>query len=173
MVTSCSIKKHLNQNIKEDSTTHVKTVYITDSAVYHENKTLTQKIIKLEQRVSELESNITFGDGGGTFNLNTGEATNVKSVNTKSSIRENFLEAQNIRLQDSISKVNALNISLQDSLAASKKEIKTEIKTVVKTKFPWWLIPLTIFGTIVCIYILRRIPQIRALWHCLNFKEIL
>jgi hypothetical protein len=177
MVTSCSINKHLKQDIKqessEESTLEVQTVYLVDSSAIFENRILKKQIFELEQKISEQESKLNFTPNGGTLNFQTGEATGVISANIKTSVRENYLLQVKEELQDSISKINRLNLELTDSLAALKSDIKietkTEIKTVVKTQFPWWLIPLTTLGTIAGIYILRRIPQVRAFMAIFKF----
>ena len=58
--------------------TDVKTEVKQDSTAT--NSTVTEATAKAESEVTKGNIHITFGEGGGTFNANTGDANNVKDV---------------------------------------------------------------------------------------------
>lgn len=125
----------LSTIVKNDSVrTEIK--YVTDTV--YQTIYVTQK----DSTKSEKESNteIVFANGGGTWNAQTGEATNVQSVKTSDTER-------NLRLQVSSleSQLTDLHKELQsnsDSIAKlnQKNNVSEKHEEKARSSWYWWLI---------------------------------
>lgn len=73
---------HVEQN--DSASTHVSMLH--DTIIIHDTVYVNEKTVKDSE--TETETTMHFGEGGGTYNSKTGEATNVTGVNTKETKKE-------------------------------------------------------------------------------------
>lgn len=96
---------------------------------------------------------VTFGEGGGTFNANTGEATNVANVKTTTSTNENKkTETQTTKTDKSITDYTA---QFNDSTTNlhQKNDIEKVEKSEVKSGGVYWLLGGIIIAVVAIIAI--------------------
>ena len=120
MVQSCAPQKNLTEVIQ-----------YKDSTIYHHVFDTTRvtivdsvQVSATTQSESQSETTYTFADGG-TFNATTGEATNVSSVSTKSSQKDNATTSLTAThradsLAARVDSLMQLNVALQEQLEASQ-----------------------------------------------------
>lgn len=119
-------KDSVRTEIKHITDTIYQTIYVT------------QKDSTANEKESTTE--ITFGNGGGTWNATTGEATNVSSVKTNETEKNLRLQVSNLE-----SEITDLHKELQeksDSITQLKQQnnVQTTHKEKPKSNWYWWLI---------------------------------
>lgn len=123
LLGSCKTIKTETQIVYKDSTiVHT----ITDTA--HITVTDTIHVEASKENESESETEIVFGDGGGTWNATTGEATNVASV--KQSSKEKELQKLNATYKHIADSASAKC----DSLFAANRNLQEQINHQENTK---------------------------------------
>ena len=140
--------------------TDVKTEVKQDSTAT--NSTVTEATAKAESEVTKGNIHITFGEGGGTFNANTGDANNVKDVDIDF---ENYVTREEYNALESKYNqvVDEFAIYKDSTLKANNKmNIESEIEETYKVNWFWWLIIGVLLGFIAVIAI-RRIPVLQIL----------
>ena len=159
LLFSCkSVKTTTNDQSSYNSKDSIRTVIIerVDSFIARDTLII-RDTTYLEQ---EKNTSIQFGEGGGTYNAITGEATNIVSLNLNETLTQ--LQITN-RIQAStiidLAKENAI---LQNKVSSvdEKKDIQTSVK---ETSNSWqtWLIVGLILGAILMfalIYTLKKLP---------------
>lgn len=119
-------KDSVRTEIKHVTDTIYKTIYVT------------QKDSTANEKESTTE--IVFGNGGGTWNATTGEATNVSSVKTNESEKNLRLQVSNLE-----SKLTDLHKELQskkDSITKlnQKNNVVEKYKEKPRNNWYWWLV---------------------------------
>ena len=126
------------------------------------NSTATETTEKTESEVTKGNIHITFGEGGGTFNANTGDANNVKDVDIDF---ENYVTREEYNAFESkYNQVVDEFATYKDSTlkANNKMNIESEIEETYQVNWFWWLIIGVLLGFIAVIAI-RRIPVLQIL----------
>lgn len=100
----------------------VRTVH--DTVIVHDTVYINEKTVKDAETQSE--TTIHFGEGGGTYNAKTGDATNVIGVGTKESRREHELRERNEKLVSENTYLHHVNDSLS-SLVQSNDSTNSEV----------------------------------------------
>ena len=121
MVQSCAPQKNLTEVIQYKDSTIYHHVYDTTRVTVIDSV----RVDAATQSESKSETTYTFADGGGTFNATTGEATNVSSVSTKSSQKDNATTSVTAThradsLAARVDSLTQLNVALQEQLEASQ-----------------------------------------------------
>ncbi len=153
-------KMEITDKSEINEQTDVKTEVKQDSIAT--NSTTTETTAKTESEVSKGNIHITFGEGGGTFNANTGDANNVKDVDIDF---ENYVTREEYNaLESKYNQVVDEFAAYKDSTlkANNKIDIESEIEETYKVNWFWWLIIGVLLGFIAVIAI-RRIPVLQIL----------
>jgi hypothetical protein len=176
--TSITDKSEINDStyvkteITQDSIHTNQTIDETTENTNITNKTTDDKKETIEKELVKDDTKITFGEGGGTFNVITGDATNVADVSiskeseklkqelteAKTQLQESQFTIQN--LQSSLKETQYKLQSVRDSLANVNRtmDIESEIEETYQTDWYWWLI-IGGLAMLVLIVVLRKIPQ--------------
>lgn len=136
--------------------TAVKLEVWQDSTLTNKDEQKTE--IKTDKEVVKDNTTITFGEGGGTFNVITGDATNVSKVQSdkqSEKLKEELNQTQ-IKLNQTQIKLQ----SLRDSIANIDRtmDIQTETEETYQASWYWWL-AIGALLMLVLIVVLRKIPQ--------------
>ena len=139
IMTSCkTIETTLNDTSKTDKTDSLKKEIVVKTDTIYQTIVVEKKDSSTNEKKSSTE--IVFGNGGGTWNAQTGEATNVQSVKTSETEKNLRLQVSNLESQltdlhkelqmknDSISKLNQQN------------NIVEKYKEKPKNNWYWWLV---------------------------------
>lgn len=153
-----SIQSSLNDQSVITKSDSVKTITVRDSVFVEIEKIIVKRDTLYREK--EDNTNITFGPGGGSYNQNTGEFTNVSGV--RISKREKELSSKIEIIQDKLKQSQVIITSLQDSISKLNQQnnIKSTHKELYRTTWYWWLI----IGAglmLILIMILKSIPQTR------------
>lgn len=97
VVASCATPKNVTETIEKNDSVGVNFYSEKDTIIIRDTVYINSTTVKDSE--SEEETTLHFGDGGGTFNVNTGEATNVTNATQKKSKREKELEKEVARWQ--------------------------------------------------------------------------
>lgn len=152
--TTLTDKSYIN---KKDSITK-ETILKTDTII----KTIYVQVKDSSSNEKQSSTEIVFGDGGGTWNSQTGEATNVSSVKTNES--EKNLRLQLSSLEKELFEIHNILQSKNDSISELKQQnnIKQSHTENPKSNWYWWL--LVGFGLGVgFVIILKKIPTTKWL----------
>jgi hypothetical protein len=138
-----------------DSTSVVTEVRKDSSIINQDTEKITETT---EKEITKDNTTITFGDGGGTFNVNTGEATNVTSVITDKQSEK--LKQDIANLQIKYTEASGELQLLRDSIKHinNNMNIETEIEETYQASWYWWL-AIGALLMLVLIVVLRKIPQ--------------
>lgn len=156
IMTSCkTIETTLNDTSKTDKTDSLKKeIEVKTDTIY---QVVYVQVKDSSENEKKSSTEIVFGDGGGTWNSQTGEATNVQSVKT-SEAEKNF----QLKIEDMEVKITELHKELKaksDSIVQLKQQnnVQTTHKEKPKSNWYWWLI--IGFGLgIGAIIALKKIP---------------
>lgn len=140
--------------------TSVKTEVWQDSTLTNKEEQNTE--IKTDKEVIKDNTTITFGEGGGTFNTITGEATNVSKVQSdkqSEKLKEELNQTQ-IKLQETQIKLQ----SVMDSIANIDRtmDIESEVEETYQASWYWWL-AIGALLMLIAIVVLRKYPATRWL----------
>ena len=97
---------------------------VHDTVIIHDTIYINEKTVKDAETQSE--TTIHFGEGGGTYNAKTGDATNVTGVGTKESKKEHELTERVKRLTSENTTLHHENDSLR-SLVQSNDSTQSEV----------------------------------------------
>lgn len=140
--------------------TSVKTELWQDSTITNKEEQTTE--IKTDKEVTKDNTTITFGQGGGTYNTTTGEATNVVGVtsNKESERLRNELNETQSKLQETQTKLQ----SVLDSIANIDRsmDIESEVEETYQMDWYWWL-AIGALLMLIAIVVLRKYPATRWL----------
>ena len=142
-LSSIDKRDSVRTEIKHVTDTVYKTVYVT------------QKDSTANEKESSTE--IVFCNGGGTWNAQTGEATNVQSV--KTSETERNLRLQLSTLESVLSNVRKELSEKADSISALKQQNNVSEKHEEKprTNWYWWFVIGLSIG-IALVIVLKKLP---------------
>lgn len=147
--TSLTDNSHIN---RKDSTTK-ETIVITDT-IY---QTIYVQVKDSSSNEKQSSTEIVFGNGGGTWNAATGEATNVSSVKTNES--EKNLRLQVSSLEEELFELHNMLQSKTDSINELKQQNNIQHSHTEKPKSNWYWWLLVGFGLGVGVVIaLKKIP---------------
>lgn len=114
----------------------IKTIH--DTIIIHDTIYRNEKVVRDAE--TETETTIHFGEGGGTYNAKTGDATNVTGVGTKESKKEHELRERveqlihdNTTLKHEVDSVVDANTTLKHELDSARK-VNTIIHAGTETK---------------------------------------
>lgn len=125
IVTGCRAQKSITETHVEQNDSASKSVSMqNDTIIIHDTIYVNEKTVKDSE--TETETTIHFGEGGGTYNSKTGDATNVTGVGTKESKKER-------EQRERIERLTSENIALHNELDSIKK-INTIIHAGTETK---------------------------------------
>lgn len=155
--TSCkSVKTEVKYNYRDSIITHYlfDTIHITITDTIH--------VEASSENESESETEIQFGEGGGTWNAQTGEATNVASV--KQSNKEKELQKLNVTYKHIADSASAKC----DSLFAANRDLQEQINHQENTKditprsgwdrfCTWWTIGSWVVLLLLLVYACWRV----------------
>ena len=146
--TTLTDKSYIN---KKDSITK-ETILKTDTII----KTIYVQVKDSSANEKQSNTEIHFGQGGGTWNSQTGVATNVTSI--KTSETEKNLRLQVSNLEKELFEIHNILQSKNDSISELKQQnnIKQSHTEKPKNNWYWWL--LIGFGLgIWCVIVLKKI----------------
>lgn len=145
-------KTDLSTTDRQDSVrTEIK--HVTDTI--YQTIYVTQKDSSANEKESTTE--ITFGNGGGTWNAQTGEATNVHSVKTNESEKNLRLQVSNLESQ--LTDLHKELQSKNDSISKLNQQNNIVEKYKEKPKNNWYLWLVIGFGLGVGVVILlKKLP---------------
>ena len=138
----------------KDSTA-VKTELWQDSTLINKEEQKTE--IKTDKEVTKDNTTITFGQGGGTYNTTTGEATNVIGVtsNKESERLRNELNETQSKLQETQTRLQ----SVLDSIANIDRSMDVESEVEETYQMDWyWFMIIGALLMLIAIVVLRKIP---------------
>ena len=134
---SCASTKNMEKTeVDETTTTNVTTdtgnVSVTDTEQTESHST----------KQTEDGTEINFGQGGGTYNSKTGEATNVASVkqNSKSTETEDLIREQKTQIDAYKASCDSLAQSVSDYKSELAKEREMPKRTGWNRFCTWWFI---------------------------------
>ena len=140
--------------------TAVKTELWQDSTIINKEEQTTE--IRNDKEITKDNTTITFGQGGGTYNVTTGEATNVVGVtsNKESERLRNELNKTQSKLQETQTKLQ----SVLDSIANIDRsmDIESEVEETYQVSWYWWL-AIGALLMLIAIVVLRKYPATRWL----------
>lgn len=135
--------------------TAVKTELWQDSTLINKEEQKTE--IKTDKEVTKDNTTITFGQGGGTYNTTTGEATNVIGVtsNKESERLRNELNETQSKLQETQTRLQ----SVLDSIANIDRSMDLESEVEETYQMDWyWFMIIGALLMLIAIVVLRKIP---------------
>jgi hypothetical protein len=154
-------KTTINDKSEIRDSTSVKTELWQDSTITNKEEQKTE--IKTDKEVTKDNTTITFGQGGGTYNTTTGEATNVVGVtsNKESERLRNELNETQSKLQETQTKLQ----SVLDSIANIDRsmDIETEVEETYQMDWYWFMI-IGALLMLIAIVVLRKYPATRWLF---------
>lgn len=148
-------KTTINDKSEINEHTDVKSEVRQDSTIINKEEQKTE--IKTDKEVTKDNTTITFGQGGGTYNTTTGEATNVIGVtsNKESERLRNELNETQSKLQETQTRLQ----SVLDSIANVDRsmDIESEVEETYQASWYWWL-AIGALLMLILIVVLRKIP---------------
>lgn len=153
-------KMEINDKSEINEQSDVKTEVKQDSTAT--NSTTTETTEKTESEVTKGNIHITFGEGGGTFNSNTGDANNVMDVDIDF---ENYVTREEYNaLENKYNQLKNNFATYKDSTqkANNKLDIESEVEETYQADWYWFIIIGVLLGFIAVIAI-RRIPVLQVL----------
>lgn len=153
-------KTTINDKSEIRDSTNVKIELWQDSTIINKEEQKTE--IKTDKEITKDNTTITFGEGGGTFNTFTGEATNVSKVQSdkQSEKLKEELNQMQIKLQETQTKLQ----SVLDSVANIDRsmDIESEVEETYQASWYWWL-AIGALLMLILIVVLRKYPATRWL----------
>lgn len=135
--------------------TNVKTEVRQDSTLI--NQSTEKQTETTDKEVTTEDTTITFGNGGGTYNTNTGEATNVSSIKTNKETER--LKTELSTLREKYEQSQSTLQSVRDSIAKIDRDmnLESEVEETYQVSWYWWL-AIGALLMLVAIVVLRKIP---------------
>jgi exosome complex RNA-binding protein Rrp42 (RNase PH superfamily) len=97
MLSACATPKNVTETISKNDSTKSHVQLVRDTVIIRDTVYINSTTVR-DSETNE-ETTLHFGEGGGTFNTQTGEATNVSNVTQSKSKREHELEEEVQRWQ--------------------------------------------------------------------------
>lgn len=145
IVDKSEINENTNvvENVKRDSTST--------------NQTKEETTTTNEKETTKDKTELTFGEGGGTYNANTGEFTNV--VGAKIDSEKEKLKAENKTLNEKYNQTKNEFEAYKDSVnqANNKLDIESEVEETYQMDWYWFMI-IGALLMLIAIVVLRKIP---------------
>jgi multidrug efflux pump subunit AcrB len=126
------------------------------------NQTKEETTTTNEKETTKDKTELTFGEGGGTYNANTGEFTNV--VGAKIDSEKEKLKAENKTLNEQYNQTKNEFEAYKDSVnqANNKLDIESEVEETYQMDWYWWLV-IGALLMLIAIVVLRKYPATRWL----------
>lgn len=148
--TTINDKSEINENtnvvedVKSDSTST--------------NQTKEETTTTKEKETTKDKTELTFGEGGGTYNANTGEFTNV--VGAKIDSEKEKLKSEIKTLYEQYNQIKNEFEAYKDSVnqANNKLDIESEVEETYQMDWYWFMI-IGALLMLIAIVVLRKIPQ--------------
>lgn len=160
--------------VRQDSTLSNQTIVKQEEKAEQQTGITDSKTENTEKEVTTENTTITFGEGGGTFNVITGEGTNVSSVKTNKeteklkqeiqSLRNEIttVKTENTKLREENITLRGENIMLTDSIANINRQMDLKSKIEETYQMAWyWFLLFGAIGMTLIIVVLRKFPQTR------------
>lgn len=160
--------------VRQDSTLSNQTIVKQEEKLEQQTGITDSKTENTEKEVTTENTTITFGEGGGTFNVITGEGTNVSSVKTNKeteklkqeiqSLRNEIttVKTENTKLREENITLRGENIMLTDSIANINRQMDLKSKIEETYQMAWyWFLLFGAIGMTLIIVVLRKFPQTR------------
>ncbi len=140
-----------------NDSTRVETTIRQDNTITEQNTEKQEE--KTEKEVITEDTTINFGEGGGTYNTITGEATNVSSI--KSNKETEKLKQELTTLQEKFEQSQNTLQSVRDSIAKVDRDmdLESEIEETYSMSWYWWL-AIGALLMLVLIVVIRKIPAV-------------
>lgn len=121
------------------------------------NQTKEETTKTSEKETINEKTELTFGEGGGTYNANTGEFTNV--VGAKIDSEKEKLKAENKTLNEQYNQTKNEFEAYKDSVnqANNKLDIESEVEETYQMDWYWFMI-IGALLMLIAIVVLRKIP---------------
>lgn len=121
------------------------------------NQTKEETTTTSEKETIKDKTELTFGEGGGTYNSNTGEFTNV--VGAKIDSEKEKLKAENKTLNEQYNQTKNEFEAYKDSVnqANNKLDIESEVEETYQMDWYWFMI-IGALLMLIAIVVLRKIP---------------
>lgn len=152
--TTINDKSEINENtnvvedVKSDSTST--------------NQTKEETIITKEKETTKDKTELTFGEGGGTYNATTGEFTNV--VGAKIDSEKEKFKAENKTLNEKYNQTKNEFEAYKDSVNQSNKKLDIDSKVEETYQMDWyWFMIIGALLMLIAIVVLRKYPATRWL----------
>lgn len=155
---SCkTTKTTINDKSEIKDSTNVKVELWQDSTLTQQSSEITQETS--EKEVTTEDTTITFGNGGGTYNTTTGEATNVSSIKTNKETER--LKTELSTLREKYNQSQSTLQSVRDSIAKIDRDmnLESEVEETYQASWYWWL-AIGALLMLVLIVVIRKIPAI-------------
>lgn len=126
------------------------------------NQTKKETTTTSEKETTKDKTELTFGEGGGTYNSNTGEFTNV--VGAKIDSEKEKLKAENKTLNEQYNQTKNEFEAYKDSVnqANNKLDIESEVEETYQMDWYWFMI-IGALLMLIAIVVLRKYPATRWL----------
>lgn len=126
------------------------------------NQTKEETTTTNEKETTKDKTELTFGEGGGTYNANTGEFTNV--VGAKIDSEKEKLKAENKTLNEQYNQTKNEFEAYKDSVnqANNKLDIESEVEETYQMDWYWFMI-IGALLMLIAIVVLRKYPATRLL----------
>lgn len=126
------------------------------------NQTKEETTTTSEKETINEKTELTFGEGGGTYNANTGEFTNV--VGAKIDSEKEKLKAENKTLNEQYNQTKNEFEAYKDSVnqANNKLDIESEVEETYQMDWYWFMI-IGALLMLIAIVALRKYPATRWL----------
>jgi uncharacterized protein YlxW (UPF0749 family) len=126
------------------------------------NQTKEETTTTNEKETTKDKTELTFGEGGGTYNANTGEFTNV--VGAKIDSEKEKLKAENKTLNEQYNQTKNEFEAYKDSVnqANNKLDIESEVEETYQMDWYWFMI-IGALLMLIAIVVLRKYPATRWL----------
>ena len=148
-------KTTINDKSEINEHTDVKSEVRQDSTIT--NKTSEETSKTSEKETINKKTELTFGEGGGTYNANTGEFTNV--VGAKIDSEKEKLKAENKTLNEQYNQTKNEFEAYKDSVnqANNKLDVESEVEETYQMDWYWFMI-IGALLMLIAIVVLRKIP---------------
>ena len=129
IVTGCRAQKSITETHVEQNDSASKRVSMQhDTIIIHDTIYVNEKTVKDSE--TETETTIHFGEGGGTYNSKTGDATNVTGVGTKETKKEREQRERIEQLTHENTTIRNRADSLQTIVNNYSSEAKEDVEPV-------------------------------------------
>lgn len=162
--TGCKTPAAVSTQTDVQDSTRIEYRIVHDTIIQHDTVYINEKTVKDSE--TESETTIHFGDGGGTYNSKTGDATNVTGVGTKESKREKEqkehierMASENTQLRHSLDSLRKVNTIIHEGTEAEPVEMTKWQRFFHTSGIIAWCV-LAILAIIGIVKLLRKLKVI-------------